>query len=396
MRKVGIVSCYFQPNYGSMIQALATEMALSRLGYENETIDITGFSGEIRKAKIRYFAKAALTSGILLTKLGRVKNAVRKKISKREYKQQIQTRSNRFTTFRNAQFHLSPRYPSLRTLGEKSRERYDAVVVGSDQLWLPGNIAADYYTLTWAPEEINKIAYATSFGQSTLPGDTKAKAGRFLMRINHISVREKAGQALVKEITGRSVPVVCDPTLLFSGEEWLTIQKREPLMTGRYVLCYFLGSNPLHRQYAKRLSLETGCKTVVLPHIDEYVKADEEIGDELVYDADPGDFLNLIRNAAYICTDSFHCTVFSMLYEKEFFTFRRFPERDKRSTNSRLDTLFSMTGIKDRLISGEEEAGECLRRIIDYSTVRQRLERIREKSYDYLKAALANEENTDQ
>ena len=115
-----------------------------------------------------------------------------------------------------------------------------------------------------------------------------------------------------------------------------------------------------------------------------------------MYDADPGDFLNLIRNAAYICTDSFHCTVFSMLYEKEFFTFRRFPERDKRSTNSRLDTLFSMTGTKGRLISGEEEAGECLRRTIDYSTVRQRLERIREKSYGYLKAALANEESTDQ
>ena len=395
MKKVGIVSCYFQPNYGSMIQALATQMALNKTGYENETIDITGFSGEIRKAKIRYFARAALTSGILLTKLGRVKNAVRKKISAGAYKRHIQTRNERFTAFKEEHFHLSPRYSSLQELGEKSRERYEAVLVGSDQLWLPGNIAADYYTLNWAPEEINKIAYATSFGQRTLPGDTQAKAGAFLKRINHISVREEAGKELVKEMTGRTVPVVCDPTLLFSGEEWLAIQKREPLIPDRYVLCYFLGSNPAHRQFAKRLSRETGCRTVVLPHIDEFVKADEEIGDELLYDADPGDFLNLIRNAAYICTDSFHCTVFSMLYEKEFFFFFRFPERDKRFTNSRLDTLFSVTGVKNRLISGKEEADECLQRKIAYETVKQRLEKIRKKSYDYLKTALADEGNTD-
>ena len=73
MKKTAIVSCYFQHNYGSMLQAYATQMALDKLGYENETIDISGFNGEIKKVKLLYFAKASLTSDILLSKLGMAK-----------------------------------------------------------------------------------------------------------------------------------------------------------------------------------------------------------------------------------------------------------------------------------------------------------------------------------
>ena len=76
MKKTAIVSCYFQHNYGSMLQAYATQMALDKLGYENETIDISGFNGEIKKAKLLYFAKASLTSDILLSKLGMAKNVL--------------------------------------------------------------------------------------------------------------------------------------------------------------------------------------------------------------------------------------------------------------------------------------------------------------------------------
>ena len=77
MKKTAIVSCYFQHNYGSMLQAYATQMALDKLGYENETIDILGFNGEIKKAKLLYFAKASLTSDILLSKLGMARNVLR-------------------------------------------------------------------------------------------------------------------------------------------------------------------------------------------------------------------------------------------------------------------------------------------------------------------------------
>ena len=267
--------------------------------------------------------------------------------------------------------------------------------MGSDQLWLPGNIAADYYTLNFVPESVNTIAYATSFGQSSLPKDSSKLAKVFLQKIKHLSVREESGQKLIADLTGRKVPVVCDPTLLFTGKEWLSIQQKEPIEQGNYIFCYFLGTNPLHRNFVRKLKAETGCEVVILPHIDEYVKEDEECSDKQLYDVDPSAFLNLIRNAKYVCTDSFHCSVFSILYKRNFFTFRRFSDKNKQSTNSRLDTLFHITGITGRLVSGDEDITEVLSRKTDFETAHRKLAEIRQKSYDYLMNALKDNGDTD-
>lgn len=395
MKKTAIVSCYFQHNYGSMLQAYATQMALDKLGYENETIDISGFNHEIKKAKLRYFAKASLTSDILLSKLGMAKNVLIKKFSKNEYASLSKVRAEKFEAFSGKRFRLSPRYDSKAELGSKCEERYSNVLVGSDQLWLPGNIAADYYTLNFVPETVNSIAYATSFGQSSLPNDSAKKAKVFLKKIKHIGVREESGQKLVKQLVNRNVPVVCDPTLLFTGEEWMEIQKEEPIIKEKYILCYFLGNNPPHRQFAQCLKAATGCKIVALAHLDEFVKSDEGYADEMPYDVDPADFLNLIRNAEYVCTDSFHCSVFSILYKRNFFTFRRYSSNTKQSTNSRLDTLFNLTGIKGRLLNGEEKIADCININTDFDSVHKNLEKVREKSYEYLRVALEDEGSTD-
>lgn len=378
-----------------MLQALATQMALDKLGYENETIDISGFNGEIKKAKMLYFAKASLTSDILLSKLGMATNVLRRKLSKGAYKENSIIRNKKFDDFYKDHFRLSEKYSSKADLSNKCKEKYSAVLVGSDQLWLPGNIAGDYYTLNFVPKEVNTIAYATSFGQSALPSDSAKKATVFLKKIRHIGVREESGQKLVKELAERSVPVVCDPTLLFTGDEWMSIQKEEAKIIEPYILCYFLGNNPPHREFAKRLKEKTGCKIVALTHLDEYVKSDEGYADYTPYDVDPADFLNLIRNAQYVCTDSFHCSLFSMLYKKEFFTFKRYARKTKSSTNSRLDTLFNLAGVKGRVLNGDEDVQKCLDMNIDYEKVQKNLQKIREESYQYLITALKDEGKTD-
>lgn len=395
MKKTAIVSCYFQHNYGSMLQAYATQMALDKLDYENETIDIAGFNHEIKKTKILYFAKASLTSDILISKLGMAKNVLIKKFSKNDYARLSKVRSDRFDAFGKKYFRLSSRYSSKEELGKKCDENYSSVLVGSDQLWLPGNIAADYYTLNFVPTTVNSIAYATSFGQSSLPKDSAKKATIFLKKIKHIGVREESGQKLVKKLAGRNVPVVCDPTLLFTGDEWMKIQKKEPIIKGKYILCYFLGNNPPHREFAEKLKKETGCKIVALTHLDEFVKSDEGYADETPYNIDPADFLNLIRNAEYVCTDSFHCSVFSILYKKEFYTFRRYNRNTRQSTNSRLDTLFKITGIEGRLLAGDEKIVDCLNIKTDFDEAHKKLAGVRQQSYEYLKVALQDEGSTD-
>ncbi len=395
MKKVAIVSCYFQKNYGSALQALATQMALDKLGVDNETIDISGFNNELKRAKIRYFIKAALTSDILIHKFGMAKNLVIKKFSKNEYAVSCQKRNKMFEEFVKNNFRLSEVYASKEELSQKCSENYSAVLVGSDQLWLPANIAADYYTLNFAPENINSIAYSTSFGMSVLPKNIENKARIFLKKIKHIGVREQTGQHMIKKLTDRNVPIVCDPTLLFTGEEWLNMQKEEAIIKEPYILCYFLGNNPPHRDFAKRLRDKTGHKIVALLHLDEFVKCDENYADITPYDIGPAEFLNLIRNAEYVCTDSFHCTVFSILYRKDFFTFRRYAGKTKQSTNSRLDTLFSLTSIDTGLIRENEDISALINKKIDYNKVHKRIDSLRQESLKYLKTALEDRESTD-
>ena len=132
MKKVAIVSCYFKHNYGSMLQAYATQMALNKLGYENETIDISGFDNEIKKAKAKYFIKASLTSDILLSKLGMAKNVLVKKLVKNEYTNLSRQRAEKFDAFSQKYFKLSQAYPSKADLSKKCADNYSAVLVGSD------------------------------------------------------------------------------------------------------------------------------------------------------------------------------------------------------------------------------------------------------------------------
>ena len=377
MKKIAVASCYFKHNYGSMLQAYATQKALDKLGYENETIDISGFDAELKKDKIKYFIKASLTSDILLSKLGMAKNVLYNKFLKNSYTESVKMRDAKFDEFKDKYFRLSEKYSSKKELSVKCDEKYSAVLVGSDQLWLPGNIAADYYTLNFVPKNVNSIAYATSFGQSELPKDSAKKAMAFLKKIRHISVRELSGQKLVNNLAGRRVPVVCDPTLLFTGDEWSEIQKREPIIKENYILCYFLGNNPSHREFAKRLRESTGYKIAALLHLDEYIKTDENYADITPYDIGPKEFVNLIRYAKYVCTDSFHCSVFSILYSREFFTFRRYARNTRQSTNSRIDSLLDSVGLSERLLTGDEDIAECMKIKTNFENVQSKIDDIR-------------------
>lgn len=395
MKKTAIVSCYFIHNYGSMLQAYATQKLLDKLNIENETINVSGFLGEFRKAQYSYILKSGINSDIFRDRLGKAKNILIKKFLRNDYTSNIKQRDIKFDDFAESIIRKSQVYVSLEDLANKCSDNYGAVLIGSDQLWLPANIAADYYTLNFVPDEMNSVAYATSFGVSTLPGDAAEMARRFLPRIKHISVREHAGQKLIKELTGRTVPVVCDPTLLFTGEEWMEIQQKDRIIEETYIFCYFIGSTQIHRDFVRRLKKETGLKIVALTHVDHYMKCDEGYADYTPYDIGPSEFLNLIRNASYVCTDSFHSTVFSILYKKEFFEFKRYTQNTKQSTNSRLDTLFDLTGIRGRMLDGNENIQDCLNMKLDYEEVHKKLAAVREESYIYLEKSLSDSENTD-
>lgn len=387
MNKLALVTCYFQHNYGSQLQALATEMMCRKMGFDFETIRIDGLRPEINRAKYRYFLSRITDVQTVRDKSATVRKVLARKTNP-DYARNLAIRDGIFDRFAEERFHLSRTYSSKKELGECARD-YSAFIVGSDQLWLPSNIAADYYTLSYVPEDVRKIAYATSFGVASLPGKQAEAARRFLPRFNSIFVREQSGQKLVKELIGKDVPVVCDPTMMFSAYEWNELLPTIRRVEENYILCYFLGDNPWQRKWAKELAEKEGCKIVQLPNLDNYVKTDAGFADYPLYDVDPLDFVALIRDAEYVLTDSFHCTVFSNLFGKRFFTFRRYADDGTASTNSRIYSLLASLGETDRLVSSGDSVRDKLDAVCECDMPgTAAIADMRNKSYDMLKESL--------
>lgn len=386
MNKVAIISCYFQPNYGSMLQAYATQEILNKLDIPNETINIEGLQKEIHDSKMKYFRKRMFSKDVIKDKLGFIKLTFEKKINKK-LGNDISTRNNCFKKFSNKYFNISKKYSSIAELGKQS-VNYSAFLVGSDQLWLPSNIAADYYTLSYVHDSVRRIAYATSFGVSELPEKQAEMAKQFIPKINFLSVREKSGQKLIKNLTGLDAELVCDPTLLMQKEDWKNLIKPKKIFDEKYIFCYFLGDNCLSRKCAKKLSKITGYKIVALQQLDMYIKSDSDFADYAPYNIDPADFVNLIANAEFICTDSFHGTVFSLINHKNFFSFRRFTQKTSMSTNSRIDSLLEILNLSDRIIDSENDFDLKIRSDLDYSQIDSELENFRNKSLEFLKNSL--------
>ena len=165
MKKVGIVSCYFKYNYGSMLQAFATQQVLDDLGIENETINIEQ-NIDFAKGKQKYYKSQILNFSFIKSKLGMVKLVIDKKMNKK-LKSNIAIRNKKYEEFKK-NFNITRPYLKYEEMTEQCKN-YSSVLVGSDQLWLPVNVVADYYTLNWVPDNVNKISYSTSFGVSSIP-----------------------------------------------------------------------------------------------------------------------------------------------------------------------------------------------------------------------------------
>ena len=381
MKKVGIVSCYFKNNYGSMLQAYATKKILDNNNIPNETINIDN-NIDFKKGKRKYYASQLFNFKFIKSKFGMIKLKLDKKIVK-DLGKNISIRDSKYKEFRK-EFNLSISCPDYKSLSEIADAKYSDVIVGSDQLWLPVNVVSDYYTLNWVPDNINKISYATSFGISKIPDKYADEYKKFLSRINYLSVREESGKKICDEY-GISSKVVCDPTILLTKEEWEQESVQERIIPDKYILCYFLGSNIEHRKFAEKLKEKTGYKIVSLNHADEYVKYSDTFADITPYDIGPREWINLIKNAEYVCTDSFHGTVFSLLFNKTFFDFRRYSESNKMSTNSRIDSLLDLAGVdKNRILTGNEDVDTVIKYKINYNKVNKNIDKIRQESKKWL------------
>ena len=387
MKKIGLVICYFHENYGSMLQAYATQRIFDKLDLPNEAVYCHDPHMYMTMPKWSYYYHKLTNKDVLIDKIKRTQGKFVNRLLKTEFYSRQAIRSEKFKEFSRKTFRVSRPYANRCELMEDS-SNYAAFVVGSDQLWSPANIDNDFYTLTFVPDEIPKIAYATSFGTSSIPRYQYKKAKEFLDRFDSISVREESGRRLVEKLSGKRAEVVLDPTLLLPREEWERFSCRPPIIEGDYIFCYFLGNNRKGRRFAEKLRAETGCRIAALLHMDEYIPEDESFADLAPYDIGPEEFVNLIRHASYVCTDSFHGTVFSIIFQRRFFTFDRFDSNSTISTNTRIETLLGMAGLERRRMC-EDCLPETVFEELDFSAAEKKIRKKREESLEYLVRSLA-------
>lgn len=383
-KKIALAINYDYHDYGGMLQAFATQRVLLKIGVASEAINFDSLKNDIKKRKWKYFLSNVFDVSIVKEKAKVIEKSLKQKLNK-SLRQKLTLRDAAFDRFCQSNFDVSRRFTDWSDLSVACNE-YDAVLVGSDQLWLPSNVMADYYTLNFAPDRVNKIAYATSFGIGEIPAKYENVYARFLSRINHLSAREISGKSIIKKLVGRDVPLVCDPAMLLDLNGWNEVVS-ERIVHEKYIFCYFMGDNPDQRDFVKRLAQKTGCKVVALLHLDQYIPADESYVDYAPYDISPADFVSLIKHADYVCTDSFHGTVFSINYSKSFFTFKRFNTKASLSTNTRIISLLKTVDLMNRLYEGNESVDIDID-INNWDCIQQKVTEFRKNSLHYLKNAL--------
>ena len=382
MKKIGLAVCFDTKNFGSQLQVLATIKKVEELGCIPEIIEYN------KKLTLSFVIQQIPRLFNVSFFKSKIKGSIKKSkvASDKEISSNVDIRNHRFMQFREKYFKsISYKYIGWKNLKIGASKRYDAVLCGSDQLWLPSNLESHFYTLEFAPKCMRKIAYATSFGVSCIPWYQRRRTAKYLNNFDYLSTRELKGKEIIHDLVKKNAKVVCDPTLLFPAEQWDNILAREEVIAEKYIFCYFLGENKEHRNVANELKSKTGYKIVTIPFLDNYVESDKVFGDIQLYDVDSKDFVNLIRNAEFILTDSFHGTVFSILNHKKFITFDRFAS-GKGSRNSRIDSLCSLLDLNTRRFNSN--IWDEVNHDIDYIEVDKRLEKLRCKSELFLSTAL--------
>lgn len=257
---------------------------------------------------------------------------------------------------------------------------YDFFIVGSDQVWNPNfwyekKINSTARFLKFASKE-KRIAYAASIAIPKIPEDKEQFFKDSLNEMKSISMREKAGADLVKKLTGREVPVLVDPTILLSKEEWQKIEMVPEWYNGeKYILTYFLGNpSPVIENIAKKNNWKI------------YNLMDKDNFD--LYTSRVEEFIYLINHAQLVVTDSFHASVFSILMNTPFLVVNR-QEIGMADMTSRIDTLMELFGYQDRyIVNGKCDLLDEEILYMDFSNVKAIQEREIARSTEYIKKAL--------
>ncbi len=312
--RIGILTFHRAVNYGAVLQAYALNKSIKDMGHDCDIIDYKCDKIENVVSPFAGFRNGDNWIKSFIQMFFRIR------------------KNKAFNSFIKKYISLSEEEYTSNDIA-KADNKYDCFFSGSDQVWNYACTDGDEaYFLDFVSDGKKKNAYAASFGFEKRPDYDKFDYEKLLDDFSGISVREESGKTLIKEFAGKDCRVVVDPTLLLSAKEWETVVGERP-MKEDYIFVYNIREPKDLLNYAEQLSKKTGCKIINAKKSAEFFAK-----------CSPADFLAWIYYSKYFVTNSFHGTVFSILFKKKFAI-----ELDNgKSVNNRSKELLELVGITDR------------------------------------------------
>lgn len=372
--KIGIITMYHNSvNYGGNLQAYALVKVIEKIKSADDCVEqISYVYGQEKKKsfiqKIKDYARK-----ILIVAANQMIPVRRKRSKSRKIRKKAMER------FRMKIPHSEKIYNPQNI--NQSVAEYDIFITGSDQVWNP-IMYENAFRLDFVPKEKTKISYAASISQNALTQDQRDVFKNTLEDYHAVSVREKNTVDLIADVSPVEVEWVLDPTMLLSADEWDVICDN-PVEQNGYVFCYFLSNNEVFEKRAKEFARVKNLKLVSIA----YLSSNRKFADMEYCDVSPAEFIAFIKSAEYVLTDSFHASVFSLIYKKQFFVFERVKYKEMLT---RLTSLLSMFDAEDR-ICFDVESNETWweqKTFLNYEKTFPKYETMRDTSMNFLKDAL--------
>ena len=366
MKKVAIITLHGKGqrnNYGNLLQNYAVQEILKKFDFCVETIPETS-------AYLKNQNKLKLNK--------KIRKSI-KEILNIRYKSLDNKRKKEFKKFEEKFIKKSKFTINKITIPKELNNSYDYFITGSDQVWNPYyNYNSPAYFLDFCTKK-KRIALSPSFGITNLPNNIKDEYTKYLNGFEYLSVREDSGRKIIEELTGKKASVLIDPTLMLSKQEWNNISiKPKKVPNKKYIMVYFLGKI----KNDEKLYLQELSKRYDLEIVNILDRKQKEY-----YISSPSQFIWLIEHAELIFTDSFHGSVFSIIYKKPFIVFDR---KSKFNMNSRLETLLNKFNLLNRKYS-QIDINQILN--IDYIKTYEILKKEQDKFYEYIENNLNQNDN---
>ncbi|HFU4127720.1 TPA: polysaccharide pyruvyl transferase family protein [Streptococcus suis] len=354
-KKIAILSIYDLHNFGNRLQNIAVYKLLEKLNYEPETVkvDIIGRKKFIIRPILNFL------------------NFCKIQFGDARYQKFLEFDNNIRVSNHKVKWRLGNEI-----VDNKINNAYDFFIVGSDQVWNPNFAGYGFYFLDFVKDDKKKIAFSASIGVTDFSKEYAQKMELNLRTFNAISVREQQANDIITSLTRRDdIVTLVDPTMMIESEEWSELaQKPEHFKGEKFILNYFLGElSPKRKKIIGDFADKMGYKIINI--------LDKQ---DLFYASGPAEFLWLEKNAELICTDSFHSSVFGILFNTPFLVFDR--EDKSKNMSSRLDNLLELFELNSRKVTENKLTEKCLE--IDYSKAHEKLVLEKKRGIDFLSKAI--------